>query len=77
MAFPKISVGHFFDQVHVLLFVRNILGALSGNKNNVFEDLGGSIHKQHERQQQHNTAQQYSTALTAIILTRNPTTEGC
>ena len=51
----------FFDQAHVIVFVGKILEHFLA-VNNVFVDLGGSIHKQHERQQQHSTSQ-HSTAV--------------
>ena len=54
-------LGTFLTKyIFCYLFVR--FWSTFWQENNVFGDLGGSIHKQHERQQQHSTAQHSSTA---------------
>ena len=57
----KHLLRHVCYQVRIFLFVRKILEHFLAIKQR-FGDLGGSIHKQHEHQQQHSTAQNSSTA---------------
>ena len=58
--FSKLALGPFGDHVYILRICYTESGALSGNKT-TFEELGGSIHKQRERREQHTTAVQHSS----------------